>query len=204
MKFLSTPARNKNNGFTLIELLVALTLLAVMATLAYSGLNAVMVSSSKIKKHQQLIADIQRMVLFLEKDIRQLSPRSRFTEHETYVPALEVIENNSVLMAFSRGGVYSPNIVPRSSLQRVAYKLTEEHELVRVTWPYVDFLIETKPVELVLVDNIVDVRIKLLNKQNQWQSSWGQKGGLVELPAAIEFEVEHKTLGIIRRLISIY
>jgi len=174
-----------------------------MATLAYGGLNAVIVSSGKITKHQQLISSVQRTILFFEQDMRQLSPRPRFTEHETYIPALEVIENNTVLMTFSRGGVYSPGIVSRSSLQRVAYKLNDKGELIRQAWPYVDYLAETKIVEQVLLEDVESIKIKLLDSGNRWQKSWGRQG-VDTLPKAISIEINHKDLGLIRRLIAIY
>ncbi|MCK5727286.1 MAG: type II secretion system minor pseudopilin GspJ [Thiotrichaceae bacterium] len=193
----------QSKGFTLIELLVALTLLAIMATVAYSGLSAVIVSSDKIKKHQQLMADIQRTVLFFEKDVRQLSPRLRFTEHETYVPALEAIENNNILMTFSRGGVYSPRIMPRSTLQRVAYKLDDkEGSLIRLSWAYVDYLSQDDPVKMILINDIESVKIKFLNERGRWGNSWGSS--LTGLPVAMDIEFKHKKLGVIRRLIPIY
>jgi prepilin-type N-terminal cleavage/methylation domain-containing protein len=65
--------QNKAQGFTLIELLLALGLMAILALLAYRGLDSVLRLHQGAYTHQQQAQAIDRTLTQLEADARQAS-----------------------------------------------------------------------------------------------------------------------------------
>lgn len=192
----------QQSGFTLIELLIAMLVFAIMATLAYGGLRAVIRTSSGVEAQVEQLESLQRCVLFLERDFRQLVGRQINTEVNTHLSAVLMQQGSDVLIEFTRSGNPNPAGLIRSSLQRVRYVL-EDGTLIRLSWDQVDHLQGTEPVSLPLLDNLENVTFKLLDKNNQPQSHWGDSDATGALPVAVEVELEHKKWGKIRRLIPV-
>ncbi len=188
-------------GFTLIELLIAMVIFAILATLAYGGLSSLIRTSSGVEAHIERLEKLQRCVMFLERDLRQLVARPINTDVAARQAAV-VMEPNSVrLIDFTRAGNPNPAGLYRSSLQRIRYTL-EEGVLTRLSWDYVDHLQSDVPVKLPLLDQLNGVEFRLLDDRNKWQTRWNNKN-LTQLPLAVEVVLEHKQWGKIRRLIPV-
>ncbi len=200
-------SRKKRSGFTLIELLIAMAIFAVMAALAYGGLSSVINTSSAVQKQIIRLESLQRTVMFLERDMRQLIARPVNTDSAKRRSAVELGLNGDVLIEFTRGGNPNPGGLTRSSLQRVAYTL-EEGVLFRQTWDQVDHLQTEEPIKLRLLEQLEEVEFRLLDANNKWQTRWAQNGAqgaaLEQLPLAVEITLDHKEWGKIRRLIPVY
>jgi len=190
-------------GFTLIELLIAMAIFAVMAALAFGGLRSVINTSSSVQQQIERLESLQRTVMFLERDIRQLSARPINTESAKRRAAVELDQSGTRLIEFTRAGNPNPGGLTRSSLQRVSYIL-EEGVLIRQTWDQVDHLQQDEPVKMKLLDKLESVTFKLLDTNNKWQTSWGGNGAVDQLPLAVEITLKHKRWGVIRRLIPVY
>ena len=65
------------SGFTLIELLVAMAIFSLMTVVAYAGIAAVMQNDKSSFEHETELKRLQRTFVFIEKDLRQLSARTR-------------------------------------------------------------------------------------------------------------------------------
>ncbi len=191
----------------MIELLIAMAIFAVMAALAYGGLSSVINTSSSVQKQIKRLESLQRTVMFLERDIRQLAARPVNTESAKRRSAVELDLNGAALIEFTRAGNPNPGGLTRSSLQRVAYTL-EEGVLFRQTWDQVDHLQTEEPIKMQLLEKLDEVEFRLLDANNKWQTRWGQNttsGGVLEqLPLAIEITLDHQKWGKIRRLIPVY
>ena len=70
-------SQHKAHGFTLVELLVAMAIFSVMTVVAYAGIAAVMQNDQSSLAHETALKRIQRTMVFIEKDLRQISARSR-------------------------------------------------------------------------------------------------------------------------------
>ena len=195
--------RKKTSGFTLLELLIAMAIFAVMAALAYGGLRSVISTSSGVQRQIERLEHLQRTIMFLERDMRQLIARPVNTDVAKKRRAVELDQNEGVLIEFTRSGNPNPGGVVRSSLQRVNYRL-EDDVLIRQSWDQVDHLQVDEPVIIELLDNVEEVEFKLLNSQNQWLTRWDLGGNLDQLPLAVEITIKHKQWGVIRRLIPVY
>jgi len=68
-------ARNRDRGFTLLELIVAVAVFAVVATLAYSGLDLMLRSRASLEGEADRQRAVELAVLGLERDLRQALAR---------------------------------------------------------------------------------------------------------------------------------
>ena len=100
---------------------------------------------------------------------------------------------------------------PRSSLQRVGYRLDDEGKLLRLHWRVLDRAQDSAPIEITLVENIESMEWRYLNATEGWIDRWpppnlnalGEQTDNVNLPRAVELRLESKALGDIRHLFYI-
>jgi general secretion pathway protein J len=59
-------------GFTLLELLVALSIFGLVATMSYSGLQAVMTQQSQTEIAADRLSELQKLYLIMQRDIEQV------------------------------------------------------------------------------------------------------------------------------------
>ena len=190
--------KHKNQGFTLLELLVAMVIFSLMSVMAYGALSNVLTGSEVIAKQEKELKKLQRTMMFLERDIRQLVPRPRTTGFGETAQAFEYGFDAEGLMEFTRSGNSNPIGAVRSSLQRIRYDL-EEKVLIRKSWALVDH-IDLQPSSMNLLNDIESFELRLLDENNEWQPNWKKAK---EIPKAIEITIEHERWGKIKRLIPV-
>jgi len=200
---------SKQQGFTLLELLIASIIFAIMAVMAYGGLDNVISNSQASKQALKRLQQIQQSVSVLNRDFRQLIPRPIRDEFGNTQPYLSAGNNIDYLVEFSRGGRVNPGGLLRSTLLRVAYQFDEE-TLVRLQWPQLDRTQEQEPKKTTLIDNLEAVTIRFLDPAGEWQEQWpplnaasvDASGTAVATiyPLAIEIILQLKDWGDIRRL----
>ena len=134
MKHFST---HKLAGFTLLELLVAVTIFAILSSMAYGGLRNVIDNSQQTELSMQRMQQVQLAMLKISRDFTQLSQRNIRDEYGNSSNYIMAGDGGDVFIEFSRGGRRNPAQLQRSHLQRVAYKL-EENTLSRLHWPHLD------------------------------------------------------------------
>ena len=83
---------NKQSGFTLIEVLVALSLTAVAAAIAYSGLDNSMKLAESAEIETDRLHRMNRVFDILSRDFRQISSRKvRSPDGQGYEPACGLV-----------------------------------------------------------------------------------------------------------------
>ncbi|MCK5903610.1 MAG: type II secretion system minor pseudopilin GspJ [Cocleimonas sp.] len=190
-------------GFTLLELLIAMVIFSTMSLMAYGGLHSVLTSNRVTQNYEIQLKELQRSMMFLEKDWRQLSHRTRHSGYSELLPALQTDLSLEGVVEFTRSGNPNPAEKLRSSLQRVRYVL-EKGELQRWSWSYVDHL-DGKPLVMGLMNSVEKISFRYLDKNNQWKSDWIVSDKTKsDLPKAVEINITHKHWGKIKRLIAIY
>jgi general secretion pathway protein J len=191
-------------GFTLLELVVAITVFAIMATMAYSGLNNVMLARAQSDASADQLRQLQTAMTWVSRDIEQIVDRGIRDEYG--VPKDSVIGNEfeGYLIEFTRMGWRNPANRPRSHLQRVAYGVRDE-QLVRAYWRVVDRAEDSKAYESVLLDGVESMEIRYLGTDDEWHRSWppqalGENKKIDKPPRGIEVNIETKAFGKITRL----
>ena len=124
-----TPLRR--SGFTLIEVLVALAVFGVMSMLAYAALGSTLSNADYLTERMERLQSIQRTMRYLSSDLVQAAPRPvRSDLGDSYVPAVYSTLSSDFALEITHGGWGNPAGLPRSTLQRVAYRI-EEDDLLR-------------------------------------------------------------------------
>lgn len=204
-----TSGRSTARGFTLMELLVALFVFAILAGFSFRAVTALTASEQDVKDQMGALSELQRAVLFWERDIRQIVDRPAQQGFDVQKDAVALPEGNGIL-EFTRGG--NPDYLEqvRSSLQRVRYALTDEGVLVRQSWNIVDHVDDAVPLDMPLLRGVEAVSVSFL-ENGEWGEAIADPGVDDEgqprkkaLPAAIALQLTHERFGEIRRVIPLY
>lgn len=191
--------KRANSGFTLIELLVSIAIFSLMTVVAYAGIAAVMNNDQTSFEHETALKRLQRTFVFIEKDLRQISPRQRNPGISDLLPALRSGEGEDVgLLEFSRAGHSNPTELTRSSLQRVRYVFVDE-ELQRWSWNLVDHS-DIEPSKMVLLKDVTAASVAFFSEEGETVDEWTSDA----LPLGIEIRLTTERWGELRRVLPIY
>jgi general secretion pathway protein J len=194
--------RPASEGFTLLELLIAMAIFAIMAALAYGGLASVLTARENISAEATRLRNIQQLMLMLERDLDQLADRSMRDEYGDRQPALRGGED---WFEFTRSGWSNPAEQLRSDLQRVAYTL-RERRVIRAYWQVLDRAQDSAPLEMTLLDPVLNLRLRYLDANRQLQADWPPptiEAAAETLPIALELHLELEDWGNLTRLFRI-
>jgi general secretion pathway protein J len=187
-------------GFTLIELLVALMIFAILAVMAYGGLDLVLKARDRAEVEAERIADLQMALTLMERDIEQAinrPVRDDFGDPET------AMRGTSSAIMFTRAGWRNPAGLPRSEMQRVGYAL-DGHDLRRVSYGTLDRAQGTDPHDTTVLGEVEEFDVRYMAQTGEWVPYWplaatsGQTA--VALPRAVEITLDTKQWGKITRL----
>ena len=203
---------NTLQGFTLLELVIALALFAIMSAIAYSGLNNVLTARDRTDDQANQLVRLQTAFTYIARDLSQVVKRGIRDSYGESNEPLVGRDISGYLIELTHTGWRNPIPMeerPRSSLQRVAYKL-EDEKLIRAFWPVLDRSQDSTPIENVLLENVTKLEFGFLDSENnqKWHTSWPQPatGGAKNDPTppkAVKMTIETKVFGTIERLFVI-
>jgi general secretion pathway protein J len=192
----------------LIEVLVALAVFSVLAALSYGALNRTLASADMLTERMDRLQAIQRTVRQLSQDFMQLAPRPVRSElAEGYNAALSTSFQSGFALELTAGGWSNPAVLPRSTLQRAAYRLDDD-QLVRYHWRVLDRTLSNLPIEVVLLDNVQSITFQFLQTNGEWTDQWPAlnaqgPGGMRQRPRAVQFVISLVDEGEIIRMIEV-
>jgi general secretion pathway protein J len=199
---------SRSHGFTLIEVLVALAVFGVVSILAYAALGQTLSNADLLTERMERLQAVQRTVRFLDSDLMQAVPRPvRDVLGDGYEPAIRSSLASEFALEVTHGGWPNPAGLPRSTLQRSAYRL-EEGELIRYHWRVLDRTINNEPIATVLLDDVASIVFRYLQADgepvDQWPPIGAQGPGSIRVrPRAVEIVLTLADEGEIRRLVEI-
>ena len=196
-------SRDKHAGFTLLEVLIAIAIFALIAFGATQILTTVTDAEEASEERFQALQNLQRAMLVMERDFLQMVPRKTRVEGEvtdTLIFAGEYLfDSNSDGLGFVRAGWHNPQLVlPRSTMQSVAYRVSEE-KLERLYSTYVDNSIGFEPKVRVLLEGVEKIEFEFLEKFDAKEFTWEEAESVEELPIAVAVIITSKLYGEIRR-----
>ncbi len=169
MRFVS---RNVRRGFTLIEVLVAMAIFGVMSILAYQAMAQTFFNAEELGLRMERLQAIQRTMRLLGRDLMQTAPRPIRDPYDgPPVPAIRTSAASVFALELTHGGWPNPAGLPRSTLQRVAWRI-EDGELVRLHWGALDSTLNTDPVGTILLDSVESIEFRYLSESGQWTNQW--------------------------------
>ena len=107
-----------------------MAIFAVLAAFCYGTLSQTLLSAEILNDRMDRLQALQRTMRMLTDDLQQLAPRPIRDElGDNLRPALDTGFQSGFALELTRGGWSNPVVLPRSTLQRVGYRI-EEEELV--------------------------------------------------------------------------
>ncbi|MGH8445806.1 MAG: type II secretion system minor pseudopilin GspJ [Solimonas sp.] len=205
---MSRLARRRSRGFTLLEIIIVVAIFAIFAMLAYGGLDSVLKTRVSVETAQVRLAELQKAYIRLREDFQQVRNRPIRDNYGDLQPGLRGADNAAV--EFTRGGWRNPLSMPRATMERAAYRL-EDGALIRSSWRVLDRAQDSKPVDVVLLRDVTDLRWRFLDQQREWQTQWpplssgatSSQAATVAPPAGIEITLKTKDLGELHFLFRI-
>lgn len=189
-------------GFTLIELLVALAIFAILALLAYGGLNNLLTTQSQSEQRAEALRTLQLTYKTLTRDLEQIVPRDITDEFGQTRESLAMGNSIDYLLEVTRGGWRNPAEQTRSTLQRVAYAV-EDNKLIRYTWLTLDHPYDATPRKQELLSGVSDLQFRVLDAAGTWQQRWPIPNNNVRTVNAIELVLKSEQWGELRWLFRV-
>lgn len=196
----------RQQGFTLIEIILVVLIFGIMSAMAYGGLNSVLKTRTAIEASIERTADLQRAYMRMRNDFQNLALRPVRDNFGDTQPAL--IGSRDNMVEFTRGGWRNPLYLPRSSFERVIYRLAPDKKLERASYRVLDRAQDTQPVRLVLLDKVEDFKLRYMDSEREWGTEWSAnsnrdasqsaQSSASKPPLAIELTLVTKDMGELR------
>ncbi|MGB5257975.1 MAG: type II secretion system minor pseudopilin GspJ [Woeseiaceae bacterium] len=199
--------RARQQGFTLIEVMVALAVFGVMSLLAYLSLGQTLANADMLTERMDRLQSVQRTISYLSSELLQAAARPvRIELGDAPVPALQSSLGSEFALQLTHGGWPNPAGVPRSTLQRTAYRI-EDGELIRYHWNVLDRTVNNTPIKTVMLEDVEALAFRFLSAGDEWAGQWpalaAQGTAPTSLPRAVEIVLVLPDEGEITRIVEV-
>jgi general secretion pathway protein J len=202
------PCRARSAGFTLVEIMVAIFIFAIVAAMAMGGYNQLVKQSTIVDSNTARVRAIQSTIQRMTQDFGALEPRPvREPIGDAVEYALRADARAEQMALLTRSGWTNPAGVPRSTLQRVSYRM-ENGKLIREYWLMLDRTLAAEPVGTALLDKVTSVSLRFMDGNRAWHQQWPPLGYSAPdvaraRPIAVEVTLELEDWGRIVRLVEV-
>ncbi|MFN3842089.1 MAG: type II secretion system minor pseudopilin GspJ [Rehaibacterium terrae] len=170
-------------GFTLLEVMVAVAIFAVVAALAWGGLDTLARSRHALDAESARLAALQRAVAMFERDLRQVAARPVRDGSGQTRPALFAGGDGIEVSRFVGQGGW---VGPSPQVERIDWQC-RDGRLLRARWPALDRAPATRPEAEALLDGIDDCRWRFVD-DGAVVAAWPpQEADVAALPRGVEF-----------------
>ncbi|ENM5902275.1 type II secretion system minor pseudopilin GspJ [Vibrio mimicus] len=193
--------RQKIAGFTLIEVLVAIAIFASLSVGAYQVLNQVQRSNEISAERTARLAELQRAIVIMDADFRQMALRQFRTNGEAPSEQLvqwkeSLLDSDQHGLLFARLGWHNPQQqFPRGEVTKVGYRLYE-NRLERIWWRYPDTPVGQQGLISPLLTGVENWQVRFY-LQGEWSDEWVPTNAL---PEAVSVKLTLKDYGEIERI----
>ncbi|MCR9383156.1 type II secretion system minor pseudopilin GspJ [Vibrio alginolyticus] len=192
--------RQRVKGFTLIEVLVSIAIFASLSVAAYQVVSQVQRSNALSQERTQRLNEIQRAMVMMDNDFRQMAMRQTRTNGEEPSSRLifwsdYLLDSDTKGLMFARLGWHNPQQqFPRGEVTKVGYRLKEE-TLQRVWWHYPDTPVGQQGTVTPLLTQVESFDMRFYDGK-QWKKEWAEEKAL---PKAVSVVLTLKDYGEIAR-----
>ena len=178
-------------GFTLLELLVAMAVFAIVSVSVYAALSQMLLSRSVLQTHYSGLADLQRVLVYLERDVMQAVARPVKGPYGDQVPALHLVKGTTLSLTRTGAMAYQK---AESSLLRIRYRVADA-VVQRAVSVVLDQAQDSRFDERPLVDQVAVFELAVFDQGN-WYTDWPRTDRnttermLTDLPQALRIRVQ--------------
>ena len=190
--------KHRSCGFTLLEVLVAMSIFAIIGLAANQMLRTASTIHDQVEVRSADYLALVKAITVLERDISQFVPRGIRDEFGDYRPAL-AINNGAFVLELTRTGWRNPLGFPRSSLQRVAYSLTDQ-TLSRHFWLVLDRAEDSQFISQEILSEVMDFQISIIDVDGNREVFFEQETGANALPLGLELRISTEQFGDLLRV----
>ncbi len=197
---------SRTQGFTLLELVAALAIFALLAVMAYGGLDSILATKRGVGAAQERITLWQKGIFRLRTDLESAANRPIRDEFGDLQPALYL--NQRGALEFTHSGRRNPLQLPRSALERVEY-LLQDNQLLRRSWDQVDRVQGDEGLSYPVLEGVEELSWRYLDLNGEWGEAWpplnfsGPSPAAAGLPQAVELIMITKPYGEMRFLFKL-
>ncbi|RVT93856.1 type II secretion system protein GspJ [Sphingomonas crocodyli] len=194
--------RRGEDGFTLVELLVTLAIFAIIALASVALLSMATGTQGQALGALDRTAALRRMTALVTADLAQATPRPSRDDRGDSQKAFVGVQpgGSGPILRFVRAGWANEGDAPRSTLQKVAYRIADDR-LERLSWPLVDGVPQDRAVVSVAMRGISAVHLRF-RKDGVWSDNWDQRNPAI-MPDAVEMVASIDGIGEVRQLFLI-
>ena len=193
--------RHVSRGFTLIEVLIVLGIFSIIGLIGAQLVSRVLDNERTLTERGTRLAQIQRSMQILQRDILQLSARG--IRDQLGDPIEPLLIGADGMIEFTRFGWRNPLNRPRSELQRVGYVVQEE-TLYRAYWMVLDRAPVSVPQLQQLLEGVEQIEFFALDSSGNEHSFWPPAGDFRNDPAlqlvAIVLRIDVAPFGVVERI----
>ena len=196
---MSLKLTSVQRGFTLLEMLIAIAIFAMIGLASNAVLSTVLTNDEVTRAFSTRLKALQQGFGAIERDLAQMVARTpRLLEggrgSTVFQTGNDILDSESEALVFYRLGWLNPDgLLPRGSLQSVAY-VVNEGRLERWYFPYPEPEFGAEPIKTVVIDKVLSVEYSFF-----MDDKWERKVEATKLPKAIAMEIEIEGLGKIQR-----
>ncbi|MBC7003237.1 type II secretion system minor pseudopilin GspJ [Photobacterium sp. BZF1] len=174
----------KQAGFTLLEVLVAIAVFAMLSLSAYQVMNGVQRSDEQSREHSERLKDIQRAMVMMDNDFRQVVARKVRNQGETtsdriFQSSEYLMDSSSYGILFTRTGWQNPQqMFPRGENVKVGYRIVDD-QLERVWFRYPDSVVGTEALIRPILSGVEEMSFRFYSEK-KWLETWDKPAALPE------------------------
>lgn len=206
--------RRRAAGFTLLEAMIAISIFSFIGAGAYQLLSSTGSLQERGAARYAALAGFQLAIRLLDDDLSQVQARPLGVTPDADAPPSLTSSPEQGAFEFTRNGWRNPLGEPRSRLQRVAWELDDDGNLLRRYWRDAAHESGDDGVARVLLGDIEELEVRYLDGTGKWSDAWppdaggalpeGARRPLREpLPDAVEVTVHHRVLGEVKRVVPL-
>jgi general secretion pathway protein J len=177
--------RRAEQGFTLVEVMVSLLIFGMLAAAGVAILTFSVRAQETTGAKFDDIAALNRTMSLMSADLGQATLRAARDESGTRRPAFT--GEGDARIAFVRAGWSNIDASPRTSLQKVQYRVANG-ALERLAYPAIDGAAPMPPMALLTGVERVSARYRY---RGAWSNRWDGTQG-APLPQAVELSIVRK------------
>ncbi|MEZ9820987.1 type II secretion system minor pseudopilin GspJ [Shewanella sp. 10N.286.45.A1] len=196
---MSSSRIKSSSGFTLLEMLIAIAIFALLGLAANTVLSTVLKNDTVTREFAGKLKAMQQGFGIIERDLNQMVARTpRLLEGGRATTVFQtgdnMLDSESESLVFFRLGWLNPDgMLPRGSLQSVAYVVIEGN-LERWYYPYPEPEIGAEPIKTIVMKKVISVEYAFFT-----DDKWERKTDATKLPKAIAMEIEFEDIGKVQR-----